>query len=143
MEQIATRKLLGLPLKLKTAIDAGAELTVHEWAEELNVKDSDIRRALNSLRQRHNFHQYHPTGTKRGKNGHQGTIVDINTKKEYLVETSENQKTIYMKPQYKAFSHWLHSGYQKFPELRKHFKAMLSEEMAFLTIMDEELKNGN
>ncbi len=137
------RRLIGLPLKLKTGIDSGGELTVHEWAEEFGVKDKHIRRALTALRQVHGFHQYHPTGTKLGLNGHQGVIVDINTKKEYIKETTENQKTIYLNPQYKAFSNWLHSGYQKYPELRQYFKAMLSTEIATLTIMDEELDHGN
>jgi len=143
MTSTLEKKLRGLPGKLKAGIDAGAQLTVSEWAEELGTNENYIRRALTMLRQCHGFHQYHPIGTKKGHNPHQGVIVDIRTKKEYLLETAENQKTIFMKPQYKAFSSWLHSAYQKYPELRHHFKALLSEEMAILTIMDEELKNGN
>ncbi len=134
------RKLSGLPLALKTGIDAGAEYTAKEWAEELNVQERDIRRALTSLRQHHGYHQYHPTGTKRGLNGHQGTIIDITTKKEYITETMGNQKTIYMDPQIQAFSSWLETGFQKYPELRQAFKAYLSDEIAKLALMEQQLK---
>lgn len=134
------KKLRGLPLQLKTGIDAGAEKTVHEWAEEFGVEDGDIRRALTTLRQKHSFHQYHPIGTKRGLHGQQGTIVDINTKKEYITETMGQQKTIFLDPQIVAFSSWLETGYQKYPELRQAFKAYLSDEIAKLIVLDEELK---
>ncbi len=141
MEQtLEEKKLKGLVLKLKTGIDSGAVLTAKEWAEELGVKESDIRRTLTSLRQRHGMHQYHPTGTKKGIHGHQGVIVDINTKKEYITETMGNQKTAYLDPQIIAFSHWLENGYRKYPELRQAFKSYLSDEISKLTIIEEQLK---
>ena len=140
MDEIATKKLKGLPLKLKEGIDAGAEKTVSEWAEEFGVEQGDIRRALTTLRQRHGFHQYHPVGTKRGLKGEQGVIVDINTKKEYITETMGNSKTMYLDPQLISFSSWLEVGYRKYPELRQAFKAYLSDEIAKLTILDESLK---
>ncbi len=139
--EIATKKLKGLMLALKTGIDSGAEYTVKEWAEELNTTERQIHRTLNRLRQRHGFHQYHPVGTVRGVGGHAGVLVDINTKMEYVTETMGNQKTIYLDPQITAFSSWLESGYQKYPELRQAFKAYLSDEISKLTIMDEQLKS--
>ncbi len=135
------RKLRGLPLKLKEGIDAGAELTVKEWAEELGVKETHIRTSLTRLRQFHGYHQYHPTGTKKGMNGGQGVIIDINTKKEYITETMDKQKNVYLNPQIKAFSSWLETGYRKYPELRQAFKAYLSDEISKLTILDEQLKS--
>ncbi len=141
-KDIATKKLSGLPLKLKEGIDAGAEKTCNEWADEFGVRESDIRRALTSLRQRHGFHQYHPVRTKRGLGGEQGILVDINTKKEFIVETLGHSKTMYLDPQLIAFSSWLENGYRKYPELRQNFKAYLSDEMAKLTILDEQIKIG-
>ena len=134
------KKLKGLPLKLKTGIDEGKALTVSEWAEELDCEVSDIRRALTSLRQRHGFHQYHPIGTRRGLHPQQGEIRDIMLRKEWVVETMDAQKLIYKDPQLVAFADWLHSSYKRFPELRRQFKVFLSDEIAKLMVLDEELK---
>ncbi len=136
------KTLKGLPGKLKEGLDAGAEYTVREWAEELGTKENNIRVALTHLRQRHGFHQYHPIGTKRGVNPEQGFIVDINKKKEYITETMGNQKTMYLDPQIVAFSNWIENGFRKYPELRQGFKAYLADEISKLTIIEEQVKSG-
>lgn len=143
MEIATKKKLIGIAGKLKEGIDAGAELTVSEWAEELGVSQKHIRVALTTLRQNHGFHQYHPIGTTHGKNGKQGVILDINTKKEYITETMGKSKTNFVDPQLIAFADWMEKGYVKYPELRQTFKAYLSEEISKLTILDENLKDRN
>jgi len=132
--------LKGLPLKLKNGIEDGKALTVREWAEELDVKESDIRRALTSLRQRHGYHQFHPIGTVKGLSPRQGEIRDILLRKEWVVETLEAQKTIYKDPQLIAFAEWMHHSYKKFPELRRQFKIFLTDEIAKLMVLDKEIK---
>ena len=135
-----SKKLKGLPAKLKAGIDEGKALTVSEWAEEFGVEVSDIRRALTSLRQRHGYHQYHPIGTIRGLHSKQGEIRDIMLRKEWVVETMDAQKQIYKDPQLIAFAAWLHKSYKRFPELRRQFKLFLSDEIAKLMALDTELK---
>lgn len=131
--------LKGLPLKLKSGIEDGKALTVREWAEELDVEESDIRRALTSLRQRHGYHQFHPIGTIKGPNPKQGEIRDILLRKEWVVETLEVQKSVYKDPQLIAFAEWMHESYKKFPELRRQFKIFLTDEIAKLMVLDKEI----
>ncbi len=133
-------QLKGLPNKLKTGIDNGEEKTVREWAEEFGVTENKIRVALTTLRQRHGFHQYHPIGTKRGINPEQGILKDIMLRKEWVVETMDEQKKIHKDPQLIAFADWMHQAYKRFPELRKQFKVFLSDEIAQLMVLDKEYK---
>ncbi len=130
----------GIAGQIKSGIEGGKSLTVREWAEELNCTEPDIRRALTRLRQTYGFHQFHPIGTKSGRNPQQGEIKDIMLEKEWVVETMDRQKLMYKDPQLVAFADWMHKSYLKFPELKQQFKVFLTDELAQLMILDKELK---
>lgn len=127
----------GIPFKLMQQVEAGAEKTVSEWAEEFNVTPQRIRNALTELRKRGNL--FYPIGTQTGSIVAQGIITKVVDKEENLLSTMEKQRTNYIDPQLISFARFVEQGLQKHPQLAPVFKTFLKNTLVQVTIAEELL----
>ncbi len=138
MESTNARKLKGLPLQLKTGIDAGARYTTKEWARELETSVVHIEQALNRLNQHHKLHRYYPVDGIMGKKG--GVLVDVTQKLEWMEQVLDRQELIFLNPQILSFASWADVSVTSLRKLLPKIKARLAEEISILTILAEKIK---
>lgn len=120
-------------LKLKEGIEAGAEKTRKEWAEELNVPVTRISQALTWLH-KHGY-LFYPTGV--------GEPVRDILKDEDHIRTVVNRQDInFLAPHIEAISRIVEQAASKFPHLVPIFQKFLLDKATSLTITQKHL-NGN
>ncbi len=138
MESTNARKLRGLPLHLKVGIDSGDKRTVLGWAMELNTKEFKIRSALTKLNQKYGFHRYYPVDAE---NGHQGVIVDVTQKLEWVEQVMDRQKLMFFDPQVLSFANWADVSVTHLRKLLPKIQARLADDMAALIMIKERIKH--
>lgn len=139
MKPIRPNSLQG---KIVTGIEAGAELSIAEWAEELHTQIPAIRDSLRILRKK--GYLFYPLKSL-AKKGEQGKVVSILRKNSYILELTERHNKTYLDPQLESAFRIMEMAIPKFPQMHEPMKArlshlvnMLSGEQRQLTVLAKE-----
>lgn len=129
-----------IALKVKEGIEAGAEKTTKEWADELQVKPYVISQSLTWLRKK--GYLFYPMDSKSGATGHGGKILDILKDQEHIRKTINRQDLVYLAPQLEAIARIVESSMARFPHLAPLFQNFLLDKATRISVIKNNL-NGN
>ncbi len=126
--------------KLKEGIQAGAEKTRAEWAEELHTTSMKISQSLTKLRK--NGFLFYPVGSKTGVKGEGGKIKDILKDQENIRQTVNRHDLVYLAPQLESISRIIEKSVEKYPKLAPIFQGFLLDKATRLSVIKDNI-NGN
>lgn len=124
------KKISAITQKLKDGIEAGAEKTRKEWAEELNVPVTKISKSLTCLH-KHGY-LYYPTGVGQ-------PVRDILKDQEHIRTVVNRQDITFLAPHIEAISRIVEQAASKFPHLVPIFQKFLLDKATSLTITQKNL----
>lgn len=120
-----------LAKRIVEGMEAGAELTKNQWAEELRTTPQKVSSSLSYLRKRgYLFYPLRPENR-----GEQGKIVSILKKTRYIQEITERHDKQYLMPHLESAFRIIELSLPKYPELEgeirgrlEHLASLLSHE---------------
>lgn len=136
-------KATGLTGRIQAVIEADANLSVRELAEEFNTTEEKVRACLRSMNRRTS--KYYSVGYKTGgkKNGaHQGKIVNIYKKQNHLREVVNRQDKNILAPRLEHISRQIEQAVERFPHMADEFQALLLDRAARIAAIKDSL-NAN
>ena len=133
-------KARGLTGRIQAAIDAEANLSVEELAEEFHVTQTHVRSTLRFLNRKQS--KYYSVGHTTGKNGHQGKIVNIYKKQNHLREVVNRQDRNILAPRLEHVARQIEQAVERFPHMADEFQALLLDKAARIAAIKDSL-NAN
>jgi predicted ArsR family transcriptional regulator len=133
-------KAKGLTGRIQAAIDAEANLSVEELAEEFHVTQTHVRSTLRFLNRKQS--KYYSVGHTTGKNGHQGKIVNIYKKQNHLREVVNRQDRNILAPRLEHVARQIEQAVERFPHMADEFQALLLDKAARIAAIKDSL-NAN
>jgi hypothetical protein len=130
----------GLTGKIQEAIEAEANLSVEELAEQFHVTQDHIRAIL--LRLNHKNSGYYSVGGMSGKNGHQGKIVNIYKKQNHLREVVNRQDRTILAPRLEHIARQIEKAVERYPHMADEFQTLLLDKAARIAAIKDSL-NAN
>lgn len=130
-----------MPKRLLAAIEAGAEKTTQEWADEFHVTVPRIRHVCVLLR-KYGFLIY-PIGTKKGFGYKQGILKLLKSKMEFYSETMGRHYKDFLNPALVSATRQIEEGLMNYPQLAPVYKDFARELLVQATLIEGEFKNGN
>ena len=130
----------GLTGRIQSAIDAEANLSVSELAEEFHITVGHVRGVL--LHLNHKQSKYYSVGHKSGKNGHQGKIVNIYKKQNHLREVVNRQDRTILAPRLEHVARQIEQAVERYPHMADEFQALLLDKAARIAAIKDSL-NAN
>ncbi len=103
--------------RIVEGLEAGAELTITEWGEELHADKDQVSRALTYLRKR--GYLFYPLMSKKGK------VVSILRKNSYIQETVGRHDRNFLLPHLESAFRIIRIALPKYPELHGEMEQRL------------------
>jgi len=129
-----------LAKRLSDAIEAGADMTVDEFADQFHVLPFKIRRTLSYLRK--NGYLYYPVDTKTGKESVQGKVTKIMKSKDFIMQTMVRHDKHYLRPQLVSAFRIIEQAVVAFPALRPHLQEYVTNLLVMVKHEDKQLGKG-
>ena len=133
-------KARGLTGRVQAAIEAEANLSVDELAEEFHTNVPIIRTILLNLNKKQS--KYYSVGYVAGPKGHSGKIVNILKKRNHLREVVNRQDRNILAPRLEHVARQIEQAVERFPHMADEFQALLLDKAARIAAIKDSL-NAN
>ena len=133
-------KARGLTGRIQAVIEAEANLSVGELADQFHITEANVRAIL--LHLNHKQSKYYSVGATTGKNGHQGKIVNIYKKQNHLREVVNRQDRTILAPRLEHISRQIEQAVERYPHMADEFQALLLDKAARIAAIKDSL-NAN
>jgi hypothetical protein len=134
-------KAKGLTGRIQAAIDADANLSISELAEEFHTTKQKVQGCLQLMNR--NTSKYYSVGSKTtGRDHHEGKIVNILKKQNHLREVVNRQDRNILAPRLEHISRQIEQAVERYPHMADEFQALLLDKAARIAAIKDSL-NAN